>query len=76
MKWINNGNALKMRRKKMIEGLIGRLHWDGCEGCKHMNTIDGGCDMTFEEFKRWLSMEICEDTVICGAYERLAEEEQ
>jgi hypothetical protein len=56
--------------------VIGELHWDACETCRHYPTERGGCAVDRETWRDSLTIEY--DSVKCGSYEprQRAEEEK
>lgn len=57
----------------MKAGVVGRLTWDGCDGCKHYPPERGGCDIDapddIENFDLYF------DHVVCRRFEAKRKEE-
>ena len=45
--------------------IIGRIHWDGCEGCIHNQD---GCSIDEQELMDNASIDFMNETVECGCY--------
>ena len=55
-----------------MKGIIGTIHWDGCDDCKYYDEENGGCLQIDHSRSRWddsLYVDLDMDDIVCTCFE-------
>ena len=51
----------------MTEHTIASCDWDACADCKHVDAVNGGCDVPTSQFED--NLEYIPEYIVCGSWE-------